>query len=147
MSNFKNPLAKNLPTTIKIGVWASFVSALMLIGIGIFWVAHPAASEGSFSIVPDSDAAIRFSKITAIFKAVGDILPPVFVLLAIGFHQFRLAGYFHLITLVLVILVDMITWGTFVPNPQPLDILQHIPFAITIGVAAYCFLKTPSKTN
>jgi len=65
-------LDTSLPRHIKTGIWASIVSAIMLIGIGIFWLGHPAAAEGSFSIVPDSDAAIRFAKITAIFKAVGD---------------------------------------------------------------------------
>ncbi len=142
---FKNPLDKSLPKRIRIGVWASIVSAVMLIGIGVFWVVQPAAAEGSFSIVPDSDAAIRFSKITAIFKAVGDFLPPIFVLLAIGYRQFRLAGLFHLVTLVLVIVVDMITWATYVPDAGPLDVLQHIPFAIPIIVAAYCFLKPTTK--
>lgn len=142
---FNNPLDKQLPRHIRTGVWASFVSTFMLIGIGIFWVAHPAAAEGSFSIVPDSDAAIRFSKITSIFKAVGDLLPPIFVLLAIGYRQFRLAGLFHVVTLVLVILVDMYTWGTYVPNVQPLDIIQHLPFAIPIIIAAYCFLKPNTK--
>ncbi len=142
---FRNPLDKSLPKLIKIGVWASFVSAFMLIVIGLFWVVHPAATEGSFSIVPDSDAAIRLSKITSIFKAVGDVLPPIFILLAIGHHQFKLAGYFHVVTLLLVIVVDMITWGMYVPNVQPLDVLQHIPFAIPIIIAAYCFLKPTSK--
>ena len=79
-------LDKSQPRHIKTGIWSSIVSAVMLIGIGIFWVAHPAAAEGSFSIVPDSDAAIRLAKITAIFKAVGDFLPPIFVLLAISFR-------------------------------------------------------------
>tara|TARA_R110002072_G_scaffold22432_6_gene78765 strand:+ start:3735 stop:4178 length:444 start_codon:yes stop_codon:yes gene_type:complete len=129
----------------RIGIWASIVSAVMLIGIGIFWVAHPAAAEGSFSIVPDSAAAIRFAKITAIFKAIGDFLPPIFVLLAIRFRQFKLAGYFHLITLLLVIVVDMFVWGSFVPNAAAIDILQHIPFAIPIIIAAYCFLKSNPK--
>ncbi|MCI5090913.1 MAG: hypothetical protein MRY86_08170 [Phaeodactylibacter sp.] len=146
-SSFKNPLAKTLPRQIRIGVWASFISAGMLIGIGIFWVAHPAAAEGSFSIVPDSDAAIRFSKILSIFKAVGDVLPPIFVLLAISFRQFRLAGYFHLVTLLLVIAVDVFVWGSFVPNAGARDILQHIPFAIPIIIAAYCFLKPTSKIS
>ncbi len=144
-TTFKNPLDKNLPKHIRTGVWASFISAFMLIGIGLFWVIHPTSAEASFSIVPDSDAAIRFSKITAIFKAVGDILPPVFILLAIGLGQFRLAGIFHLSTLLLVILVDMITWGLYVPNVGPTDIMQHIPFAIPIIIAAYCFLKPTNK--
>ncbi|MGF1556311.1 hypothetical protein [Paucihalobacter sp.] len=142
---FKNFIDKSLPKHIKTGIWASIVSAIMLIGIGLFWVIHPAASEGSFSITPDSDAAIRFSKITAIFKAVGDVIPPIFVLLAIKFKQYRLAGYFHVLTLILVIVIDMITWGTYVPNAKPLDILQHIPFAIPIVIAAYNFLKTNPK--
>lgn len=142
---FKNPLAKTLPKQVRIGVWASFVSAFMLIGIGLFWVIHPTSAEASFSIVADSDAALRFAKITAVFKAVGDIIPPLFVLLAIGFGQFRLAGIFHLLTLLLVILVDMITWGLYVPDVGPIDILQHIPFAIPIVIAAYCFLKPTSK--
>ena len=136
---------KSQPRHIKTGIWASIVSAVMLIGIGIFWVAHPAAAEGSFSIVPDSDAAIRFAKITAIFKAVGDVLPPIFVLLAISFRQYKLAGYFHLVTLFLVIVVDMFVWGSFVPNASAKDILQHIPFAIPIIIAAYCFLKSNTK--
>ena len=142
---FKNPLDKNLPKQIHTGIWASIVSAIMLIGIGIFWIAHPSASEGSFSIIPDSNAAIRFAKITAIFKAVGDVIPPIFVLLAIGFRQFKLAGLFHLTTLLLVIVVDMITWGLYVPNVQFLDVLQHIPFAIPIAIAAYYFLKPISE--
>jgi hypothetical protein len=145
-SSFKNPLDKNLPSQIRTGVWSSFVSAFMLIGIGIFWVAHPTAAEGSFSIVPDSDTAIQFAKITAIFKAVGDVLPPIFVLLAIGLRQFRLAGYFQIVTLFLVIAVDMFVWGSFVPNAGAADILQHIPFAIPIIIAAYCFLK-PTTNN
>jgi len=144
-SSFKNPLAKNLPRQIRIGVWASFVSAFMLIGIGLFWVIHPTSAEASFSIVADSDAATRFAKITAIFKAVGDILPPVFVLLAIGLGHFRLAGLFHVVTLLLVIMVDMITWGLYVPNAGPRDIFQHLPFAIPIIISAYCFLKPTSN--
>lgn len=144
--SFKNTLNRNQPRHIKTGIWASVISAIMLIGIGIFWVAHPTASEGSFSIIPDSDAAIRFSKILAIFKAVGDVLPPIFVLLAISFRQFRLAGYFHLVTFFLVIVVDMFVWGSFVPNAGATDILQHIPFAIPIIIAAYCFLKPASKS-
>lgn len=140
-------LDKSQPRHLKTGIWASIVSAVMLIGIGIFWVAHPAAAEGSFSIVPDSDAAIRFAKITAIFKAIGDFLPPIFVLLAISFRQYKLAGYFHLVTLFLVIIVDMFVWGSFVPNAGATDILQHIPFAIPIIIAAYCFLKPTSKNS
>jgi hypothetical protein len=136
---------KSLPRHIKTGIWASIVSAVMLIGIGIFWVAHPAAAEGSFSIIPDSEAAIRFARITAIFKAVGDVLPPIFVLLAIGLRQFKLAGYFHLVTLILVIAVDMFVWSSFVPNAGATDVLQHIPFAIPIVIAAYCFLKPTPK--
>lgn len=138
-------LESSLPRHIKTGIWASVISAVMLIGIGIFWVAHPAAAEGSFSIVPDSDAAIRFAKILSIFKAIGDVLPPIFVLLAIFFRQFRLAGYFHLVTLFLVIVVDMFVWGSFVPDADAIDILQHIPFAIPIIIAAYCFLKPTSE--
>lgn len=144
---FKKILDKHLPRQTRIGVWASIISAVMLIGIGLFWVAHPAATEGSFSIVPDSDAAIRLAKIVAIFKAVGDVLPPVFILLALSFHQFRLAGLFHVVTLVLVIVVDMFTWGTFVPDVQPMDVLQHVPFAIPMLIAAYCFLKPIQKRN
>ncbi len=141
----RNPLDKNLSKNVRIGVWASFVSAFMLIGIGLFWVLHPTSAEASFSITPDSDAAVRFSKITALFKAVGDVLPPIFVLLAIGLRQFKLAGYFHVVTLLLVIGLDMITWGRYVPNVQPFDVLQHVPFAIPIIIAAYCFLKPTSK--
>lgn len=144
---FNNPLQKQLPRQIRIGVWASYVSAVMLIGIGIFWVAHPAATEGSFSIVPDSEAAISLAKIVAIFKAVGDVLPPIFVLLALFAHQFRLAGYFHIVTLLLVIIVDMLTWGAFVPDAQLPDILQHVPFAIPMIIAAYCFLKPIPKIS
>lgn len=58
---------KPQPKNIRIGIWASIVSAIMLIGIGIFWVIHPSATEGSFLITPDSEAAVTFSKIIAIF--------------------------------------------------------------------------------
>lgn len=141
-----SPLAKELPRHIRVGVWASIVSAVMLLGIGIFWVVHPAAAEGSFSIVPDSDAALRYAKITAIFKAVGDVLPPIFILLALGYRQFRLAGLFHLVTLLLVIVVDMITWGSFVPDAGPQHVLMHVPFAVPMIIAAYCFLKRDPNT-
>lgn len=146
-NSFKNPLDKSLHKNIRIGIWSSIVSAFMLIGIGIFWLIHPTSAESSFSIVADSDAALRFAKITAIFKAIGDFLPPVFVLLAIGLRQFRLAGFFHVVTLILVIIVDMLTWGLYVPNPGLRDILQHLPFAIPIALGAYYFLKPNAKTS
>ncbi|WCL49924.1 hypothetical protein [Leptospira sp. GIMC2001] len=136
---------QGLPKSIKIGIWASYVSAFMLIGIGIFWLIFPMAAEGSFSISADTDSAIRFAKILAIFKSICDILPPIFVILAIQNGQFKLAGQFHLVTLVLVILVDMWIWANFVPNSSLLDIIQHIPFAIPIAIAAYAFLKNSKK--
>jgi len=137
--------AKNRAQLIRRGTRSSIVSAVMLIGIGVFWVLHPAAAEGSFSIVPDSDAAVQFSKILAIFKAVGDVLPPVFVLLAIRFRQYRLAGYFHLVTLVFIIGIDMLVWGSFVPNPSAQDVLMHVPFAIPMIIAADAFLKASRR--
>lgn len=138
---------KSQSKNIRVGIWSSVISAIMLIGIGIFWLAHPSATEGSFSIVPDSPAAVSLAKIVAIFKAIGDFLPPIFILLAIYFKQYKLAGYFHIVTLILVIVVDMFVWGSFVPNAGAKDILQHIPFAIPIMIAAYSFLKPNSKTN
>jgi len=138
---------KDLAKQIKVGIWASYVSAFMLIGIGIFWLVFPSAAEGSFSISPDTGAAINFARILAIFKAICDFLPPLFVLLAIRQGQFKLAGQFHLVTLVLVIFVDMLVWASFVPNAAILDIIQHIPFAIPIAIAAYTFLKNPSKND
>lgn len=143
----KNYSYSDLSKEIKTGIWASYISAFMLIGIGIFWLAFPLAAEGSFSISPDTDAAISFAKIVAIFKAICDFLPPIFVILAIRQGQFKLAGQFHVVTLVLVILVDMIVWGVFVPNASALDIIQHIPFAIPIVIAAYTFLKNPYKID
>lgn len=141
-----SPFHKGYPQNIKTGIWASIVSATMLVGIAIFWVVHPYAAEGSFKLVPDSDAAIGFSKIAALFKAVCDVLPPLFVFLAIRFGQFRLAGLFHIVTLLLVIIPDMVIWGLYVPNVGIFDILQHTPFAIPICVAAYYFLK-PTPNN
>jgi len=138
---------KSQSKNIRVGIWSSIISAIMLIGIGIFWLAHPSATEGSFSIVPESPAAVSLAKIVAIFKAIGDFLPPIFVLLAIYFKQYKLAGYFHIVTLILVIVVDMFVWGSFVPNAGAKDILQHIPFAIPIMIAAYSFLKPNSITN
>lgn len=138
---------KSQSKNIRIGIWSSIISAIMLIGIGIFWLAHPSATEGSFSIIPDSPAAVSLAKRIAIFKAIGDFLPPIFVLLAIYFKQYKLAGYFHIVTLILVIAVDMFVWGSFVPNAGAKDILQHIPFAIPIIIAAYSFLKPNSKSN
>ena len=136
---------KNQSKNIRIGTRSSIISAIMLIGIGVFWIAHPNATEGSFSIIPDSPASVSLAKIVAIFKAIGDFLPPIFVLLAIRFRQYKLAGYFHLVTLFLVIVVDMFVWGSFVPNAGAKDIFQHIPFAIPIIIAAYFFLKPNSK--
>lgn len=141
-----NPLHKGYPKHIKTGIWASIVSAVMLVGIAIFWVVHPSAAEGSFKRIPDSNAAISFSKIAALFKAVCDVLPPIFVFFAIRFGQFRLAGLFHIVTLVLVIIPDMVIWGLYVPKVGIFDVLQHTPFAIPICVAAYYFLK-PTTNN
>ena len=138
---------KSQSKNIRVGIWSSVISAIMLIGIGIFWLAHPSATEGSFSIVPDSPAAVSLAKIVAIFKAIGDFLPPIFVLLAIYFKQYKLAGYFHIVTLILVIVVDMFVWGYFVPNAGAKDILMHVPFAIPIMIAALSFLKSNSTTN
>jgi hypothetical protein len=72
----KNYIYKELPKSIKTGIWASYISAFMLIGIGIFWLVFPSAAEGSFSISPDSDAALSYAQIVAIFKAICDFLPP-----------------------------------------------------------------------
>lgn len=138
---------KSQSKNIRVGIWSSLISAIMLVGIGIFWLAYPSSTEGSFSIVPDSPSSVSLAKIVAIFKAIGDFLPPVFVLLSIYFKQYKLAGYFHIVTLILVIIVDMFVWGAFVPNAGAKDILQHIPFAIPIMIAAYSFLKPNSKTN
>ncbi len=143
----KNYSYSDLSKEIKTGIWASYISAFMLIGIGIFWLVFPLAAEGSFSISADTDAAISFAKIVAVFKAICDFLPPIFVILSIRQGQFKLAGQFHVVTLVLVILVDMVVWGVFVPNASVLDIIQHIPFAIPIVIAAYTFLKNPSKND
>lgn len=141
MSGKSSFIDKSQPKNIRIGIWSSIISAIMLIGIGIFWLAHPSSTEGSFSIVPDSPAAVSLAKIVAIFKAIGDFLPPIFVLLAIYFKQYKLTGYFHIVTLILVIVIDMFVWASFVPNAGAKDILQHIPFAIPIIIAAYNFLK------
>ena len=143
----KEKSTKPQPKNIRIGIWASIVSAIMLIGIGIFWVIHPSATEGSFLITPDSEAAVTFSKIIAIFKAVGDVIPPIFILLAIKFQQFRLAGLFHIVTLLLLIVIDMFVWGSFVPNAGAKDILQHVAFGIPMIIAAFYFLKPNPKTN
>ena len=53
---------------IRVGVWANRISAVMLIGIAVFWVSSPrAASEGAFGIAADSEAAIAYAQLTAIF--------------------------------------------------------------------------------
>ncbi|GGD11657.1 hypothetical protein GCM10011342_20600 [Aquisalinus flavus] len=125
---------------MRVGVWSSLVSSIMLIGIGAFWIFFHGAAEGAFSIPTTTPEAAKYARITAIFKAIGDILPAVFVLIALYKYQFRLAGYFHLVTLVLVILVDMLTWSAFVPDPSLRHILMHVPFAIPMIIAAICFL-------
>lgn len=137
----KNPLSRGLSKRIRIGVWSSLVSAFMLIGIGFLWLFDPNSTELSFSIVPDSEVASALARLVSIFKGIGDIIGPVFVLIAIFSYQFRLAGYFQIVILVLVIVVDMIIWGMFVPNATPIDVLMHTPFAIPIVIAAYNFLK------
>jgi len=147
MSRKSSFIDKSQPKNIRIGIWSSIISAIMLIGIGVFWIVHPNATEGSFSIVPDSETAISFAKIIAIFKAVGDVIPPVFILLAIKYRQFRLAGYFHLVTLVLIIIIDMIVWGVFVPNASATGVLMHVPFAFPMVIAAYNFLKTNNNKS
>lgn len=78
---------------------------------------------------------------------MGDVIPPIFILLAIKFQQFRLAGLFHIVTLLLLIVIDMFVWGSFVPNAGAKDILQHVAFGIPMIIAAYYFLKPNPKTN
>lgn len=52
----------------------------MLVGIGVFWRVAPGAAEVAFGTVPDSDAALRYAVLTAVFKAIGDVLGVVVVL-------------------------------------------------------------------
>lgn len=144
---FGNPLEATLPLSIRVGVWASLVSSVMLIGIGVFWVVFPGAAEGAFSIGADTPAAEKFARIAAIFKAVGDFLPAVFVLIALCRLQFRLVGYFQLATIILVILVDILTWRAFVPDPSIRHVLMHVPFAIPMAIAAFCFLIPHTSYN
>lgn len=144
---FGNPLKATLPLSIRTGVWASLVSSVMLIGIGVFWVVLPGASEGAFAIEADTAAAEKFARIAAIFKAVGDVLPAVFVLIALYRLQFRLVGYFQLATIILVVLIDILTWRAFVPDPSIRYILMHVPFAIPMAIAAFCFLIPHNSYN
>lgn len=127
-----------LSVRLRVGIWANIVSAVMLIGVAGFWVARPAeASAGAFSIEPDSAAALDYAQIAAIFKAVGDVLPPIFSLLALRARQWHLVGLFNLVTLVLIPGVDMAVWGIF----SGLDhVLMHAPFALPLVVGAYCLL-------
>jgi len=136
---FANPLMAAAPISIRVGVWASLASSISLIGVGAFWVVFPGASEGAFSIEADTPTAAKFARIAAIFKAVGDVLPAVFILLALYRHQFRLVGYFHVATLLLVILVDMLTWAAFVPEPSIRHILMHAPFGAPMARSAFSF--------
>lgn len=127
------------------GVWANLISALMLIGIGVFWLASPAAaSAGAFGIVPDSESAIAYAQLTAIFKAVGDILAPLFALVALFYRQWHITGVLNLLTLLLIPVVDMVVWGVFA---GPESILMHAPFAVPIAVGAYCLYGQPADPS
>lgn len=118
---------KNQPEKIRNGIWSSIRSLVSLIGIQFFWTTRPTDGKGSFSAVLDSNTTLRFSKITAIYKAVDDTLSSMFVLLAIGFGQFRLSGYFHRVTLLMAILVDRVGKGKFVPNASTTEIFSLSP--------------------
>ena len=136
-----NPL-RHPSKRIRIGVWANLISALMLIGIAAFWLASPtAASAGAFGIEPDSEAAVAYAQLTAIFKAIGDIIAPLFALVALLYRQWHLAGVLNLLTLVLIPAVDMVVWGLFA---GPGHILMHAPFALPIAVGAYCLYGQPA---
>jgi hypothetical protein len=136
-----NPL-RHPSKRVRIGVWANLISALMLIGIGVFWLASPtAASAGAFGIAPDSEAAVAYAQLTAIFKAIGDIIAPLFALVALLYRQWHVAGVLNLLTLVLIPAVDMVVWGVFA---GPGSILMHAPFAIPIAVGAYCLYGQPA---
>jgi len=144
MTSISNPF-RHPSRRIRIGVWANAVSALMLIGIGAFWLASPrAASAGAFGIEPDSEAAVAYAQLTAIFKAIGDIIAPLFALVALRFRQWHLTGVLNLLTLLLLPVVDMVVWGTFA---GPSHILMHAPFALPISVGAYCLYGQPADPS
>lgn len=130
------------PATISIGVGASLVSSALLMAVGAFWLLAPGAAEAAFGLSADTPSAQAFAGLVAIFKGVSDILPAVFVLIGLMARQFRLVGYFHVVTLVLVIVVDIITWQAFVPEPSLQHVVMHLPFALPMIVAACCFLGT-----
>lgn len=133
-----NPFDRSLPRRIRVGVGANLLSATMLIGIAAFWAASPEqAAAGAFSIAPDTEAARAFAQLTAIFKAVGDVLPPVFVFGALVYRQWHLAGLFNAFTLLAVPLVDMAVWGAF---SGPSHVWMHVPFAVPILIGAVCLI-------
>jgi len=139
----KNPL-RHPSKRVRVGVWANLLAALMLFGIAAFWLTSPtAASAGAFGIAPDSEAAIAYAQLTAIFKAIGDIIAPLFALVALLYQQWHLAGVLNLLTLLLIPAVDMVVWGLFA---GPEHILMHAPFAIPIAVGAYCLYGQPADT-
>ena len=136
-----NPL-RHPSRRVRIGVWANLVSAVMLFGVAAFWAASPtAASAGAFGIEPNGDADVVYAQLTAIFKAVGDVLAPLFALVALGYRQWHLAGVLNLLTLVLIPAVDMVVWGLFA---GPDHILMHAPFALPIAVGAYYLYGQPA---
>lgn len=117
----------------------------MLIGIAAFWLASPTtASAGAFGIEPDSEAAVAYAQLTAIFKAVGDLLAPLVALVALGYRQWHVAGVLNLLTLLLIPVVDMVVWGVFA---GPGHVLMHAPFAVPIAVGAYCLYGQPADTT
>ena len=138
-----NPL-RRVSRRVRIGVWANLVSAVMLFGVAAFWAASPTAASagaGAFGIEPDGDAAMAYAQLTALFKAIGDVLAPLFALVALGYRQWHLAGVLNLLTLVLIPVVDMVVWGVFA---GPESVWMHAPFAVPIAVGAYCLIGQPS---
>jgi hypothetical protein len=139
-----NPL-RHPSKRVRIGVWANLVAALMLFGVAALWLASPtAASADAFGIAPDSEAAVAYAQLTAIFKAIGDIIAPLFALVALLYRQWHLAGMLNLLTLVLIPAVDMVVWGLFA---GPGQILMHAPFAVPIAVGAYCLYGQPADAS
>ena len=132
-------------TKFRIGLVATVFSMILLAVVAFRWFTDPVAAAEIFRIVPDSTAADAYAWLAATFKGIIDILP-IIVLIPLMFEQnWRAAGWVLLISIVLIPIADMLIWPAIIAAPSLLDVAIHAPFALAMGIGAYCFLTLPKE--
>ena len=106
------------------------------------WFFIPNAAQIVFLINADSESALNFAKLTAIFKGVADTLSGLVIVITLIFREYRLVSIFMILTTVFIMTLDLFVWGNFINEIKfTRDFLIHIIFAIPLIVSSIILLK------